>query len=124
MDFKGTIVEESLKDKSILADLKVLDTSVEVVNDEDQTPWLKQWTKLIVEVPEEQAQAMAEKLTRALEDEHAWYADFKNDKRHYIIFKDKFFDVDRAQTDGYAAAKAYGLSLGIPEQQLDFSPEI
>lgn len=124
MDFTGTIIDESLKDKTILADLKILKTGVEPVTEKDNTPWLKQWTIHMVEIPEEQAQAMAEKVSRALEGEHScWYADFKNDKLHYIVFKDRVFTIERANGD-YAGVKAYGLAQGIPEHELDFSPSI
>ena len=42
MDYKGVIIEESLENKDILKDVKVLDTKVEEVVEEHKTPWIKQ----------------------------------------------------------------------------------
>jgi len=124
MDYKGIIIEESLSDKGILQKVKILNTEVEPVTAEHQTPWLKQWTMHTVEIPEVEADSVAEAISQALESEHNWYADFKNDKYHYIVYRAKVFKVDRQQPDLYQAAKEYGISLGIPEYQVDFSPQI
>lgn len=70
MNYQGTIIEESLKDKSVLENVKILST------------------------------------------------------HHYIIFRDKIFYIDQKSKEQYDEAKTYGLSLGIPEYQLDFSPFI
>jgi len=123
-DFKGTIIEESLADKSILKDFKILSTRVEPVTDEHKTPWIKQWTLDEVEIPASKAQQLAKRIGEALDNEHEWYADFKNDTHHYIIFRNRVFLVDRTDADQYKEAVKYGMSLGIPGYQLDFTPEI
>jgi hypothetical protein len=124
MDYKGTIIEESLKDKSILKSISMLSTKTERVTKEHQTPWLKQWTLHAVEIPEEKAEEVANKISNCLELEHEWYADFKNDKFHYIVFKGKVFKVNRRKTEEYDEVRKYGITLGIPDYQLDFSPDI
>ncbi len=126
MNYLGTIIEESLADKTCLNDFLILSTKVEEVNDKHQTPWLKQWTLHKVELSEEKAQEAAEKLSKSLDYSHksTWYADYKNEQWHYIIFKDKIFKIGRTDAEGYKQAKAYGISLGIPEHQVDFSPDI
>ncbi len=125
MNYKGVIIEESLSDKDILKNIITVSTKVEVVTEKHQTPWLKQWTLHTVEIPEEKAYAVAEKLAKDLETEHtSWYADFKNDKYHYIIYSGgKVFKVDLKNPILYKEAKAHGISLGIPEYQVDFAPE-
>ena len=50
--------------------------------------------------------------------------DFKNDKFHFIIFKNKVFCVDIYNKEQYDEAKKYGISLGIPDYQVDFHPEV
>ena len=129
MNYAGTIIEESLTDNQILSRLKILSTKVESVTERHQTPWLKKWTLHKVEVPEEIAAQIAKKLSDILQG-HAsdpnrgyWYADFKNDKIHFIIFKHKIFRVDRTSKSQYDEAKNYGLSLGIPPHQVDFHPD-
>lgn len=123
-NYKGVIIEESLEDKSILKDIRILGTKVEKVTEEHKTPWVTQWTLHTVEIPENQAAEIAEKISKSLDSKHAWYADFKNDVHHYIIFRDKIFFVDRRSKEQYDEAKRYGISLGIPEYQVDFHPEV
>jgi len=125
MNYKGVIIEESLENKDILKkDVKILETKVEEVTEEHKTPWIKQWTLHTVEIPENQAKNVAEKISRALDSEHDWYADYKNDTHHYIIFRNKIFFVDQQSKEQYDEAKKYGISLGIPEYQVDFHPEV
>jgi hypothetical protein len=126
MNYKGIIVEESLSDKAVLSDLKITDTKVELVTEEHATPWLKQWTLHTVLVPEDKADTTTEKISQSLDPDHggSWYADFKNDSTHYAIFRNKVFKIDRSQPGQYQAATDYGIALGIPEHQVDFSPHI
>lgn len=126
MDYKGVIIEESLSNKDVLREVTILSTKVEEVTEKHKTPWLKQWTLHIVEIAEEKADEVAEKLAKDLETEHtAWYADFKNDKCHYIIFSGgKVFKVDLTNPVLYKKATKHGISLGIPEYQVDFAPDV
>ncbi len=124
MSYKGVIIEESLADKSCLKDLKIVSTKIEQVTESHKTPWLEQWTLHTVEIDEDKAELVASQLSNALEKEHEWYADFKNKEYHYIIFKGKVFKVDRGSPIEYEKVKEYGVSLGIPDYQLDFSPDI
>ena len=125
MNYKGVIIEESLSNKDVLRDVKILSTKVEEVTEKHKTPWLKQWTLHTVEISKEKAAKVAEKLAKDLETEHtAWYADFKNDKFHYIVFTGgKVFKVDLQNPVLYKEATKHGISLGIPEYQVDFAPD-
>ena len=123
MSLRGDVIEESLKDKSVLKELKIVSTRLEKVTKDHKTPWLKQWTLDTIEVDEKDAAELAKKLSQALEDNY-WYIDYKNEDTHYVIFPDKVFKVDRKNVENYRPAVNYGLSLGIPIYQLDFSPEI
>lgn len=124
MGYKGVIIEESLENKDILKDVKIFGTKVEEVTEGHKTPWIKQWTLHTVEIPENQANDVAEKISKALDSKHNWYADFKNNTHHYIVFRDKVFYIDRKSKEQYDKAKKYGISLGIPEYQVDFHPEV
>ena len=123
MNYQGVIIEESLENKGILKDVKISDTKVEEVVEEHKTPWIKHWTLHAVEIPENQASSVAKKISKELDSKHNWYADFKNDTHHYIIFRDKVFYIDRKNKGQYDEAKRYGISLGIPEYQVDFAPD-
>jgi hypothetical protein len=117
---EGVIIEESLEDKSVLKRVKITKTEVEKVTPKHKTPWVRQWTLHTVEIPESVAKDIADELGRALDSRHSWYADFKNDSVHYIVFRNKVFCIDRTSRKQYDEATAYGLALGIPDYQLDF----
>ena len=126
MNYQGVIIEESLADKAILEKVRIVSTKVELVSTKHQTPWLSKWTLHTVEISEALAQEIAEEISRVLDYTHgtSWYADFKNDKNHYIIFQNKIFLIDRQSKTQYDEAKQYGLSLGIPDYQANFHPEL
>lgn len=65
------------------------------------------------------------RISESFDSEHPdWYADFKNNSYHYIIFQNKVFKVDRSRPEQYQEAVQHGFSRGIPEYQLDFSSDI
>ncbi len=123
MSYKGVIIEESLKNDGVLGSVNIIKTKVEPVTEHHQTPWLKQWTLDTVEISENRAEEVAKQLSDSL-DNHYWYADFKNDMFHYIIFPGKVFQIDRSKPEQYEQVVKHGLSLGIPDYQLDFLPTI
>jgi len=123
-EYKGVIIEESLENKEILKKVKILETKVELVTERHKTPWIKQWTLHTVEIPEEKVADIAEEISRVLDAEHDWYADFKSEDIHFIIFRNKVFRVDRTKKEQYDEVTKYGVSLGISDYQLDFSPDI
>lgn len=121
MNYKGIIIEESLKNPRLPEGVKVLSTKSEEVIEHHKTPWLRKWTLNTVEVDENKAEEVAGIISESLETEHnAWYADYKNKKFHYVIFPNKVFKVTNDHKEEYQKVKVYGLSLGIPDDQLDF----
>ena len=125
MNFKGIIIEESLTDTSVLDDANIVSTKVESVTEKHKTPWVKQWTMHTVGIPAGRVNEVAEKLSKALDKDHSWYADFKTETEHYVIYTDKVFHItDRTDKKQYDKATAYGISIGIPDYQVDFSPHL
>jgi hypothetical protein len=124
--YRGVIIEESLRDKGVLKKVKLLWTKVAVVTERHRTPWLSQWTLHTVTVPEDRAQEIAEEISASFDPEHggAWYADFKDETHHYIIFPNKIFYIDRQSKEQYDEARQYGISLGIPNYQVNFHSEM
>ena len=122
--YRGVIIEESLVDKTILKKISIISTKVERVTDEHRTPWLAQWTLHTVEVPQRRAETVAQQLSVALDSQHSWYADYKNDTLHFIIFYGKVFCIERKSKAQYDAARRYGLAHGTPEYQLIEFPGI
>ena len=120
-EFIGVIIEESLENKDVLKKIKILKTKVEKVTKNHQTSHLKKWTLHSVEIPENKAREISRELCKNIYD--MWYGDFKNDKYHYIIFRNKIFKINRRRQEQYDKARKYGISLGIPEYQVDFHPD-
>ena len=117
-NYKGVIIEESLSDNSVLKDVNIISTKVEKVTDRHKTPWVSQWTLDTFEVTDKQADSLADKLSGSLDPDHNWYADYRNDKYHYVIFKNKVFKIDRNKKSDYDEMIKYGLSVNIPDYQL------
>ena len=126
MEFTGTLIEESLTNSKIFSRVKIETTKIEQVTEKHKTPWLKQWTLHTVSIDSDQADEIAEEIAKSLDYSHgsAWYADFKNDKTHYVIYKDKIFKINRNEVAEYQTATDYGISLGIPSYQVDFAPDL
>lgn len=121
MPYTGVIIAESLHDPSVLQDMTIISTKIEPVTERHHTPHIEQWTLHTVEIPDERAGEIAERISQSLDGAHGeWYADFKNDTTHYIIFRGNVFVIDRTSQAQYDEAKAYGISLGIPDYQVDF----
>jgi hypothetical protein len=123
MNYKGVIIEESLENKDILNKISILATKKEIVTEKHKTPWIRQWTLHTVEIDLDSAEEIAREISKSLDSIHDWYADFKNDKSHYVVFRNKVFKIDLAKPK-YRDAMEYGIKHGIPWYQLDFSPEV
>lgn len=102
--YKGTIVRESVSDRSYLASLKTYFVS----ESED-------WHLHKVAV----TRAEIENVARILED-GPWYADFYDEERTVVVFRNKVFEFASGDEEAAKPALNYGRSLGIPEDQLDF----
>jgi len=108
--YKGTIIEESLKDNLILNEFKILGMSIT----KEKNP-ADRWHMYTVEGSEESI----EKLSKILRPSK-WYAHFWSGTDMIAVFKDKTFlfkYADQAERD---KAIEYGISIGIPKKQLDF----
>lgn len=125
MAFSGVIIEESLTDNSVLKDVNIVSTKVEPVTEKHKTPWVKQWTMHTVEIQTDKVAEVADKISKALDKGHNWYADFKTETEHYVIYTGKVFHItDRTDKQQYDKATEYGISIGIPDYQVDFSPHL
>lgn len=103
----GTIIENSLVDTSIVSKLTITRTWY----DDD-------WLLHDVLVDE----AVAEGLGIYLKD-GPWYMHFYAGDSVLVVFKDRIFHIRHSQKETWNEALAYGRTLGIPEEQLDFQIE-
>ena len=107
--YKGTIVEESLEDNRILNDIEIVGFRIS----KDENPQ-DRWHLYTVRVSKEEI----EKLSVSIKTK--WYMHFWKDKDIIAIFKDKIFEFNYDDKATWKNAVDYGLSLGIPKEQLDF----
>lgn len=104
---EGTIVENSLADKSVLTDLKIVKTW----NDED---WILH--DVIIE------ESQIKKVQKAL-DSGPWYVHFWKDDDISVVYRDKIFNIKESDTATWKEAVEHGKALGISDEQLDFLTE-
>jgi hypothetical protein len=103
-EYQGTIVQESLKDESILKDFIITEKKrIGEFGDE--------WNLAKVKA----SLGDIAKLKYYIND-GPWYANFWNADEHIVVFKDKVFTNEDE-------AREYGLSVGVPPEQLDFKKE-
>ncbi len=120
MSYKGVIIEESLVDISIIEELEVISHDVEMIKEEDETPWLDRWTMDTVLIPEEKIEEYAKRLSKLIDISHCsnWYCDFRNEKYHYVIFSNRIFCLDKTKKEDYKKMQEYAIGIGLPKHQL------
>jgi hypothetical protein len=115
---KGLLLKESLTDPRILDMLYI--TQTETWDVENAAPGQEAvWTAISFEADDDQADALAESLSRVLKPK-GWYIDATLGNLIYIIFPKKVFKYVKGDQDQRAAAQAYGRLCDIPEDQLDW----
>lgn len=104
--YQGTIIENSLADKSVLNRVQITRT------------WnSSKWILHDVLVSEEQFEALKNSLA-----DGPWYMHFwipGNDEVK-VIYRDKIFTIMHSDKSTWKEAVEHGKRLGIPEEQLDF----
>jgi hypothetical protein len=105
-DYKGIVIEESLENIRLINQLEVI--KVEISKEEPV------WHMYTVNV----SMKDIEKLSRAIKQ--GWYMHFWKGRIVIAIFKNKKFEFDYDNKSTWKNVINYGLSLGIPKEQLDF----
>lgn len=102
----GTIIENSLEDKSIL-------NEVEIVKSWESTHWK------LYDIHIEESKAL--EFGKYLAD-GPWYVHFWEPGKDevLVVFKNKHFKILHSDQNTWADAIQYGESVGIPKEQLDF----
>lgn len=108
-EYKGVIVEESLNDSRILNDFKIVDFKIS----EEENP-SDRWHLYTVHVSKDDIDRLSKNIKQK------WYMHFWNGCDVIAIFKDKKFEFNFDDKSTWKPVIEYGLSLGIPKEQLDF----
>lgn len=117
---RGVLIAESLRAD---ADLDQLDLSVDRIWRSDAGVEAAgqplRWTLLRFSVPDDSAQALAERLAETL-DVGGWYVDFSTAEETFVVYSGKVFRYPRGDVAGRAEAVDHGRAVGVPEEQLDW----
>jgi hypothetical protein len=117
----GTLIAESLRVGTTLDRLEIVVRQIRryaVQNVPDyQAPI---WTALEFEADDASAERLAEDLSGVL-DEPGWYANFSTRSETFIVYPGRVFRYRRGDAEGRARAQAFGLNLGVPGPQLDWT---
>lgn len=108
--YQGSVVAESLLDNQIFNELEILDS---IVTDEED-PTLR-WHIYKVRVTREDIERLAQNI------KPGWYMHFWQGREVVAIFAGQKFEFNYDDKKSWQPAIAYGLSVGIPLEQLDFS---
>ena len=117
---EGTLIAESLRVGTTLADLNLIARKISRYRVGGATPDQPDvWTALDFEADDSDARELAEVFAGVL-DQPGWYANFQSSVESFVIFPGKIFRYPRGDAAGRAAARAHGRQLAIPESQLDW----
>jgi hypothetical protein len=117
---RGAIVAESLRLGAVVEGVPLVVRKLERIDAgvEKQPP---QWTLLWFEADEADADRLAAALAGALEANCGWYADFHSDAEVTVVFAGRIFCYHRGDDIERAKVADYARSVGVPEEQLDWS---
>lgn len=109
-EYKGIIIEESLEDNRMLNDLEIID--FEISKEENSS---ERWHLYTVNVSKEDIENLSKNIKKG-----KWYMHFWKGREVIAIFKNKKFEFNFDDKSTWREVIEYGLSLGIPKEQLDF----
>ncbi len=116
---KGFVIKESLKDESLLNEIKIKKTETWKVEDvAKNVP--KVWTALTFEALDKNSSKLAEHISNTIHP--SFYVNFNTEEEQFIIFANKIFRYPRGDMEMRAQAQDYGSQIGIPKMQLEWNP--
>jgi len=116
--YHSIIIEESLEDKKVLENYKILRTKFEPAESLDDIDWHLH----IVEISEPE-KAIKEFQAAMVSNKPYYFHIYNEGNTMIIIFKDKVFNLNPNDELTWKDARAFGASkLNIPTEQLDFYP--
>jgi len=117
MTFSGLLLKESLKDPAVLDSLTITQTETwEVERPAGWQPGL--WTAVTFEGPEAEADAVAARISRAIDSR--WYANLSTEHDTIVIFHDRVFRYRRGDPVQRDLAQQYARAIGVPAWQIDW----
>jgi len=116
---KGLLLHESLADPGVLEMIRITKTETWHVSIAAAFQ-PKIWTALSFESDDQQDEAIADALSKALKTE-GWYINATTETSVYVIFPNKVFRYLKGDRTHRKIAEEHARSIGIPESQLDWA---
>jgi len=118
----GTLLAESIRVGSELSIDGLTVSKIFRKDFPDEPPGMPTtWTFIEFQAEDERADEIAQKLADVLTAQGGWFADFGVGGDHVVIFAGKVFRYRNGDEAGRAEATEYGLSVGCPADQLDWT---
>ncbi|MCF4122200.1 hypothetical protein L1785_14565 [Antribacter sp. KLBMP9083] len=120
--FTGSIVAESLRDDARIEVDGVHVTCVSRFRVSDPGPRQPPvWTLLEISVERPSVDPLREVLERSIRTDGGWYADFRDETEHVVVFGDRSFRYRKGDATGRRAAQEHALAHGVPPHQVDWA---
>jgi hypothetical protein len=118
---EGTLIAESIRVGAELGGVRLVSRKIRRAPQGDVSAGQPEvWTLIEFEAEETDAAVLADAHARALDKEHGWYTDFRTPEETFVVYSGRVFRYPRGNSQGRAEAAAYGRSVGVPEDQLDW----
>lgn len=108
---RAIVIEESLKDKSVLDNYKII-----------RIKKSGSWHLHVLEISNAE-EAIKDIQAAMVSDQPYYFHIYDEGKNLIIVFKEKYFLIDPNNQSTWGDVIKYGLSLNIPKEQLDFYPQ-
>lgn len=120
--YTGAVITQSLKPGSELTGVPlVVDRLVTFDKSDAAENQPTRWTMIFFRIDDADAERLASWFADSLISEPGvWYADFRNDAEHFVIFPGRIFRYRLDDHDARQQAVDHGRRLGVPEAQLDW----
>jgi hypothetical protein len=120
--FRGRLLAESLRLNTdlVVPDLRLARIGQHDVSNSavDTQPTI--WTFVDFELPDHRADELASLLAEVLRPDGGWYADYRSETEHVVVFAGKAFRYSKGDRTALQEAQQHGRSVGIPDHQLDW----
>jgi hypothetical protein len=118
---EGTLIAESIRVGAELGGVRLVVRTIRRAAAGDAAAGQPElWTFIEFEAEEHDAGILARALADALDQQYGWYTDFRTPDETFVVYSGRVFRYSRGDDAGRAEAAAYGRSLGVPENQLDW----
>jgi hypothetical protein len=118
----GTLLAESIRVGPELSVDGLVVTKIFRRDFPDEPPGMPTtWTFIEFQAEDNRADELAQQLADVLIADGGWYADFGVGDHHVVVFAGKVFRYRKGDEAGRAEAVQYGLSVGCPADQLDWT---